>query len=985
MVSKESNRDERERRLDQSVDEIAQLVDQIREFIVPDVSAIPDDSSDPGYPNLPPSMVDEILRIEHRELASLRGEPVRPIGDPKKLKPDEKALVDAHRIKAQPVSSRNPEEVSSVLHDVRKEWPHIGHKGVAEDATDGSESNRPDASGIPNSGKVLNKAGRIRPREDLAVGADSSASAIKGVNDGIMAEDRTSISKDAVGGAATAGAKAAAAKVGVDTDKVELAGDVADAAVVVGSVASGAVTTETVVSAARLTKKYSKKLKTPLIVLSAFLSVIVLAVISTLTSTAINTAVGAAYATANKDCLPSMSDTEVTLVSSGADSSLQVLQSSASADIGSVGEPTIGDWEAIAECESSGNWSANTGNGYMGGLQFDQSTWDSVNGGQYAPSPDRATKAQQINVALDIWRTRGWSPWGCAATLGYVGGPEGWTNAKGDQFGPTTEKATPSAGQDADRNLPETTASLPIDYNKIDVDKQNGVTDTAQPNAPPAPADDANYIDRDDALTSLATADIVLDKEQIGIARTIIGVVDESGLGDKAAVVTLATALQESTLRNLDYGDRDSQGLYQQRPSMGWGTLEQIKDPVLATKAFLGTSDHSNNAGLKDVAGWENMTLTDAAQAVQRSGFPEAYAKWENSAKQIVESLTGKSGGSSSSISSQPCSDASHLSQGDCITAMTAISGVVADSTFRGMKPDTALVTKTVTKEFGSHTYYGYRDPDGYNEHYSGVAVDIMIEPVVGNDIPKSPEDPEGLEYGDSLALYLQNNAKQLGIEYLIWKQRIWMSSAPVEGWDPMEDRGGTTANHMDHIHVNTFGNSATGAAGVAGQTCTKSETVGAAFVANLEGLAPPARPDEYTLSDFFGTRDGGHKGVDVASNGAKPIELFTMGNGTVTEVVTGCAPMTQDNSCGGGWGNHLVIDLGNGVGLRYAHMSEISVTQNQQVTAGQPIGKMGNSGWSEGVHLHLEQLDMNNGRAQVNPAELMKKAGAWANGQQAQ
>ncbi|NYI03446.1 cell wall-associated NlpC family hydrolase [Allostreptomyces psammosilenae] len=83
----------------------------------------------------------------------------------------------------------------------------------------------------------------------------------------------------------------------------------------------------------------------------------------------------------------------------------------------------------------------------------------------------------------------------------------------------------------------------------------------------------------------------------------------------------MATALQESSLRNLSYGDRDSLGLFQQRPSQGWGTAEQIQDPVYASTKFY--------EGLLAVDGWESMTLTQAAQAVQRSDFPDAYAKWE--------------------------------------------------------------------------------------------------------------------------------------------------------------------------------------------------------------------------------------------------------------------------------------------------------------------------------------------------------------------
>ncbi|XGU20553.1 transglycosylase family protein [Rhodococcus sp. 3Y1] len=246
----------------------------------------------------------------------------------------------------------------------------------------------------------------------------------------------------------------------------------------------------------------------------------------------------------------------------------------------------------------------------MGGLQFDQSTWDSVDGSQYALTPDKASKEEQIKVALEVWRTRGWDPWGCATNLGYIGGPEGWVNPSGVRFEPAREIEPTSQTE---------SASEPIDYNKIDSEKSNGTEESTSSSPVPKPADSVADIGRDDSLTSLAAGDIVLDKEQISLARTIIGVVDRSGLGDYAAVITLATALQESTLRNLDWGDRDSQGLYQQRPSMGWGTLDQIRDPVLATEAFLGTSAHSTNAGLKDVIGWENMTLTDAAQAVQRS------------------------------------------------------------------------------------------------------------------------------------------------------------------------------------------------------------------------------------------------------------------------------------------------------------------------------------------------------------------------------
>ncbi|MDQ7910739.1 hypothetical protein RB614_40225, partial [Phytohabitans sp. ZYX-F-186] len=94
----------------------------------------------------------------------------------------------------------------------------------------------------------------------------------------------------------------------------------------------------------------------------------------------------------------------------------------------------------------------------------------------------------------------------------------------------------------------------------------------------------------------------------------------------------VATSLQESKLVNLghlgDVNDHDSLGLFQQRPSSGWGSPEQITDPVYSTTAFL--------SGLKNVDGWRDMPLTDAAQAVQVSAFPFHYAQWESMAAKTV-------------------------------------------------------------------------------------------------------------------------------------------------------------------------------------------------------------------------------------------------------------------------------------------------------------------------------------------------------------
>jgi len=110
-----------------------------------------------------------------------------------------------------------------------------------------------------------------------------------------------------------------------------------------------------------------------------------------------------------------------------------------------------------------------------------------------------------------------------------------------------------------------------------------------------------------------------------------------TGLPARAATIALATAYQESTILNLDHGDRDSLGLFQQRPSQGWGTKAQVRDPVHATTAFY--------AALVKVDGYREMSVTEAAQAVQRSGFPEAYADHEALGRAWASALHGYSTG----------------------------------------------------------------------------------------------------------------------------------------------------------------------------------------------------------------------------------------------------------------------------------------------------------------------------------------------------
>ncbi|HEX5597388.1 MAG TPA: hypothetical protein VFX61_15430, partial [Micromonosporaceae bacterium] len=125
---------------------------------------------------------------------------------------------------------------------------------------------------------------------------------------------------------------------------------------------------------------------------------------------------------------------------------------------------------------------------------------------------------------------------------------------------------------------------------------------------------------------------IDISGEQRDNAKAIMAATKKAGMDERAAVVAIATSLQESKLENLGHlgtrNDHDSQGLFQQRPSSGWGTVEQITDPEYSTTAFL--------KGLKNVKGWKDMPLTEAAQTVQVSAHPFLYAQWETQAADLV-------------------------------------------------------------------------------------------------------------------------------------------------------------------------------------------------------------------------------------------------------------------------------------------------------------------------------------------------------------
>jgi hypothetical protein len=277
-----------------------------------------------------------------------------------------------------------------------------------------------------------------------------------------------------------------------------------------------------------------------------------------------------------------------------------------------------------------------------------------------------------------------------------------------------------------------------------------------------------------------------VDREQLGNAATIIQVARLRDVPARGMVVAIAAALQESSLRNLSGGDRDSAGLFQMRPSTGWGSWGQVTDPVYAATAFFGGPDvPPDNPGLFDVPGWEQMPIAEAAQAVERSAYPDAYTKWADDAAAVVAAITGEAV--------------------DCTTTTGTDCPPSGRSVEAGLMPDAQLVVRCAVAHFDIASIGGLATGGHVtgSDHYTGRAVDLMID---------DWSTPEGVAFGDRVAAYFLADPQAFGITYLIWRNRIW--SAARGGWRPYahpDGRTDPTALHMDHLHVSVAGNSATG------------------------------------------------------------------------------------------------------------------------------------------------------------------------------
>ncbi|MBB1255437.1 hypothetical protein H3146_19055 [Streptomyces sp. OF3] len=244
-----------------------------------------------------------------------------------------------------------------------------------------------------------------------------------------------------------------------------------------------------------------------------------------------------------------------------------------------------------------------------------------------------------------------------------------------------------------------------------------------------------------------------LEPQMLRNAATIEAVGSARGLPERAATIALATAMQESMLRNIDYGDRDSVGLFQQRPSQGWGSVEQIMDPVYSAGKFYER--------LVEIPDYTELPLTVAAQRVQLSAFPDEYAKHEPRADQLAAALTGR----------RP--------------AAVSCGGKRAEEPAAG---DADEVRKKLVREFGPELRATVVT-GGSGRGAPGSGLTIPVRAVTRDT--GGAEGGEGgagadVRRGWQLAHWAVANASRLGIERVAYADRVWQAgdtADPADRW----------------------------------------------------------------------------------------------------------------------------------------------------------------------------------------------------------
>jgi hypothetical protein len=245
-------------------------------------------------------------------------------------------------------------------------------------------------------------------------------------------------------------------------------------------------------------------------------------------------------------------------------------------------------------------------------------------------------------------------------------------------------------------------------------------------------------------------------QEQTMNAATIAAVGTGRGMPERAVTIALATALQESQLVNIQHGDLDSLGLFQQRPSQGWGTKKEILDPTYAAGVFY--------KHLSKVDDYQQLPLTVAAQRVQRSGYPEAYAKHEPEATLLSAALTGQA-------------------------AATLTCQGLPDSTQTAVGPDAvraALVRdfgRTVLKETGAEVTASGSASKGTSKAKAESTPAPSASASGGSSTVTLPVRTGSTKTGWQLAHWAVANSSELHIERVSYAGREWAAGSADDPW----------------------------------------------------------------------------------------------------------------------------------------------------------------------------------------------------------
>lgn len=429
-----------------------------------------------------------------------------------------------------------------------------------------------------------------------------------------------------------------------------------------------------------------------------------------------------------------------------------------------------------------------------------------------------------------------------------------------------------------------------------------------------------------------------LNPDQMNNAAAVVATGRNLDIPNFGIVVALATASQESDFvnyandgtgadlapeqhdvdRSLELPhdavgtDHGSVGIFQQQYPW-WGNLNVLMDPQSAARKFY--------QALKKVDQWRDLPVTVAAQRVQRSAYPGAYADDEPLARQLLATLNDEVATTRGEATATPVSNL--CGPGSAMSCPPTDLDVE-----KGLTPDALRVVRCVVDQFDITDLggVGERTNNPGSDHPTGRAVDVMI---------KNHQTTQGNQLGWRVARWARNHAAELGITYIIFDAKIFSVDRAEQGWRDYTLPSGSsdpTAAHKDHVHISVTGN----AAGRKG--------------ASTQGAVLPIAAGDYQLTSPYGYRSnvagGGvhelHTGQDFAANIGTPIRAVAEGK------------VTTAGRCACGYGNYVVIKAGN-LEFYYAHQDSINVSGGQRVKPGQIIGHVGATGRVTGPHLHFE------------------------------